>query len=113
MSWRNDMYSETERALQAETNRLRMVVRDLEDQIEGLKNQVIDWIPVESGVLPGEGQTVLVTYIGNYDNKPHCNDSAYIINNEWHWHSNGWPIKVKITAWKPVGEPYRVRDNGE
>lgn len=107
MSWRDEMYSETERALQAEVNRLRMVVRSLDDQIEGLKNQIIDWIPANSGILPEEGENVQVTYLGYYDDKPYCDGMAYLENGKWYWSDDNEEIIVKITAWKPTGEPYR------
>lgn len=37
MGWRDDMYSDDERALQAEIRRLRNVVRELEEENEQLK----------------------------------------------------------------------------
>ena len=110
MSWRDDMYSETERALQAEVNRLRRVVRNLENQIEELKEQIIDWIPVNSGVLPEEGKSVLITYLGYYDNKPYCDGMAYLENGKWYWSDDHKEMIVKIIAWKPTGEAYREED---
>ena len=39
MSWRDEMYTANEKALQAEVRRLRNVVRDLEDQIDQLRKK--------------------------------------------------------------------------
>lgn len=40
MSWRDDMYSDDERALQAEVLRLREVVRELEDENQELRDKL-------------------------------------------------------------------------
>ena len=40
MSWRDEMYTANEKALQAEVRRLRNVVRDLEDQIDQLRKKI-------------------------------------------------------------------------
>ena len=66
-----------------------------------------DWIPVSSGELPEEYKTVHVTFLGYSDNAPYCDMCAYRIGKNWFWAYNEEPICVKITAWKPIGEPYK------
>ena len=39
MSWRDEMYSDSERALQNEAKRLRMVIRELKDENKNLKTK--------------------------------------------------------------------------
>ena len=69
MSWRDEMYTANEKALQAEVRRLRNVVRDLEDQIDQLRKENPDWIPVSTGNFPKDEEKVLVTYLG-YGQEP-------------------------------------------
>ena len=83
MSWRDEMYTANEKALQAEVRRLRNVVRDLEDQIDQLRKENPDWIPVSTGNFPKDEEKVLVTYLGYYYNKPYCDEFAYRYNGEW------------------------------
>lgn len=106
MSWRDEMYTANKKALQAEVRRLRNVVRDLENQIDELKKENPEWIPVSSGKLPKDRENVQVTYLGCYDNKPYCDEFAYRDNGKWIWTSDGSVSKVPITAWKPVGKAY-------
>ena len=40
MSWRDDMYSDDERALQTEVRRLRNVVRELEEENQKLRDKL-------------------------------------------------------------------------
>lgn len=106
MSRREYMYSERERVLQDEVNRLRLVVRNLEDQVDELKKENPEWIPVSSGKFPKDEEKVLVTYLGYDDNKPYCDEFAYRYNGEWFWYPDQVSSKVPITAWKPVGKAY-------
>lgn len=67
-----------------------------------------DWIPVSSGRYPEENEIVQVTYMdwlvpGN----PLCNLMAYRNENRWFWAEAGDPIYSEITAWRPVGTPYK------
>ena len=66
-----------------------------------------DWIPVSSGELPEEYKTVHVTFLGYNDNAPYCDMCAYRIGKNWFWAYNEESICVKITAWKPICEPYK------
>ena len=66
-----------------------------------------DWIPVKSGILPKEREPVQVTYLGYTDNKPYCDEFAYMLDGKWLWNSNDFEPKVKIIAWKRNCEPYR------
>ena len=106
MSWRDEMYTANEKALQAEVRRLRNVVRDLEDQIDQLRKENPDWIPVSTGNFPKDEEKVLVTYLGYDDNKPYCDEFAYRYNGEWYWYPDQVSSKVPITAWRPVGKAY-------
>ena len=106
MSWRDEMYTANEKALQAEVRRLRNVVRDLEDQIDELRKENPDWIPVSTGNFPKDKEPVQVTYLGYYDNKPYCNEFAYRCNGEWFWCTDDSISIVTITAWKPIGKAY-------
>ena len=75
-----------------------------------------DWIPVNKN-LPEANKCVQVTYIG-IDGNTYCDEFAYVRNGKWFWWrdsdlddpENGFPIKVKveITAWKPMCEPYKA-----
>ena len=65
-----------------------------------------DWVPVSTGQYPKDGEVVNVTYLDYYDNKPMCDDLAYREEGKWFWY-DGYEVTVKITAWKPIGEPYR------
>ena len=71
------------------------------------KNQ---WIPTSTGVLPKEGITVQVTYLGYHTNEPMCDGFAYRSNGEWYW--NMWGddeydlVNVPIIAWRYC-QPYK------
>lgn len=69
-----------------------------------LKN---DWIPVSSGNLPEEFEEVHVTYIRHDNGEPCSNAFAYYYDNKWYWAIYEEEVKVKITAWRPMHEPYR------
>lgn len=106
MSWRDEMYTANEKALQAEVRRLRNVVRDLENQMDELKKENPDWIPVSTGNFPKDKEPVQVTFLGYYDNKPYCSAFAYRCNGEWFRDEDDSAFIVPITAWKPVGKAY-------
>ena len=93
MSWRDEMYTANEKALQAEVRRLRNVVRDLEDQIDQLRKENPAWIPVSTGNFPKDEEKVLVTYLGYDDNKPYCDEFAYRYNGEWKFNAIGQATK--------------------
>lgn len=65
-----------------------------------------DWIPVSSGQYPDEDTDVQVTYLSCQDGTPMCNYTAYRNGDNWFW-TNGGLCRVTITAWRPVGEPYK------
>lgn len=65
-----------------------------------------DWIPVSSGKLPNDMKTIQVTYLGYNDNKPYCDEFAYIKNGSWYWKDDAEKVTVKITAWKTLCTPY-------
>ena len=65
-----------------------------------------NWIPVSSGLFPDDMENVQVTYLGCRDNKPYCDGLAYIKFGIWHWSEDSEEVKVKITAWKKLCEPY-------
>ena len=69
-----------------------------------------DWIPVSSGSFPDDMEDVQVTYIGLFDEKPHCDLFAYRKGCRWYWTDSGCESKVKITAWKKRCEPYAERE---
>ena len=64
------------------------------------------WIPVTKE-MPKQLEKMHVTYLGYWDKQPYCNDIAYRVGNEWYWGHNGEKVEVVITAWKPLGEPYK------
>ena len=80
------------------------------------------WIPVSEG-LPeaaesedcrGEVTPVLITYLGYYDMEPHEGGLAiWCEDNTWRWYNETLDVnmmdvvKVEITAWMPLPEPYR------
>lgn len=80
------------------------------------------WIPV-SEQLPeavelesfgDEVTPVLITYLGYYDKEPHEGGLAiWCEDNTWRWHDETLHVnmmdvvKVEITAWMPLPEPYR------
>lgn len=97
-----------------ETNEL--VTRIFEDE-EGIKEITSDdyiveikengWIPVEER-MPNYLQKVLVTYIGYFDEKRHCDDVAYReISGQWMWALDDTHVGVEIIAWMPLPEPYQ------
>lgn len=80
------------------------------------------WIPVsermpEAAELESCGDEVtpvLITYLGYYDREPH--EGGLVIwceDNTWRWHDETLDVsmmdvvKVEITAWMPLPEPYR------
>lgn len=106
MSWKDYMYSERERVLQDDSNQLRMIIQNLEDQIDELRKENSEWVPVSSGKFPKDEEKVQVTYLGYDDNKPYCDEFAYRYNGEWFWYPDGVSSKGPITAWRPVGKAY-------
>lgn len=66
----------------------------------------MSWIPVESENYPDDMVEVQVTYLGYYDKKPRCNAFAYRKNGLWYWAMDEDEVKVKITAWRRMCEPY-------
>lgn len=68
-----------------------------------------NWIPINSGLLPNNMEDVQVTYLGYYDEKPYCDNFAYIKNGIWYWSANDEKVEVRITAWKKNCEPYIER----
>lgn len=67
-----------------------------------------NWIPVSSGLFPKDTEDVQVTYLGYYDEKPYCDNFAYIKNGIWYWSADDAKVGVKITAWKKNCEPYNA-----
>lgn len=97
-----------------ETNEL--VTRIFEDE-EGIKeitddNYIVEvkeyrWIPVEER-MPNYMQNVLVTYIGYFDEKRHCDDVAYReFSGQWMWALDDTHVGVEIIAWMLLPEPYQ------
>ena len=97
-----------------ETNEL--VTRIFEDE-EGIKeitddNYIVEvkeyrWIPVEER-MPNYLQKVLVTYVGYFDEKLHCDDVAYRdLNDQWIFASDDTRVFVEIIAWMSLPEPYQ------
>lgn len=84
------------------------ILGDIEDfpKVDG-------WIPVEER-LPDFGEIVLVTYIGLTSNKEFSGKMAYLsYNGDWYWNSDRYIaeiVRVKITAWMPLPEPYAKGD---
>ncbi len=69
--------------------------------------KVGEWIPVEER-MPNYLQKVLVTYIGYFDEKRHCDDVAYReISGQWMWALDDTRVGVEIIAWMPLPEPYQ------
>lgn len=64
------------------------------------------WYPITSNLLPKDNEDVQVTYIGYLDNKPYCDAFAYMEDGHWYWSETDTPVKVKITAWKYICDPY-------
>ena len=75
-------------------------------EVEELRKENPDWIPVSTGNFPKDKEPVQVTYLGYHDNKPYCNEFAYRCNGEWFWCTNDSISIVPITAWRPVGKAY-------
>ena len=69
----------------------------------------MEWIPVTKR-LPKENQTVQVTFLSGLDGKPCCDMFAYIKNGIWYDDYDCDRVKVVITAWKPLCEPYKGED---
>ena len=66
-----------------------------------------EWISVEER-MPNYLQKVLVTYIGYFDEKRHCDDVAYReISGQWMWALDDTRVGVEIIAWMPLPEPYQ------
>lgn len=81
----------------------------LDRAIELVSSQpkVDEWIPVEER-MPNYLQKVLVTYIGYFDGKRHCDDVAYReISGQWMWALDDTHVGVEIIAWMPLPEPYQ------
>jgi len=66
-----------------------------------------EWIPVSSGLLPKEREAVQVTYLGYIDNKPYCDEFAYMLDGQWLWCHDDYNPQVKIVAWKRNCAPYK------
>lgn len=83
---------------------------ELKDYVEPAK--ATDWIPVGSGKYPEDGEVVQITY-RDWLNKrnPLCNLMAFRRNGYWYWAEHGDIIRTEITAWKPIGEPYREEES--
>lgn len=83
----------------------------LVDVLTAIEEQpkVEGWIPVEER-LPDFGEIVLVTYIGLTSNKEFSGKMAFLnYNGDWYWNSDRYIaeiVRVKITAWMPLPEPY-------
>lgn len=77
---------------------MESLMRVIQEQAKG-----DGWIPVKSGEMPEEMETVQVTYLCLLDGKPHCDLFAYIKNGRWYI-----PDRVvgQITAWRRTGIPY-------
>lgn len=66
-----------------------------------------EWISVEER-MPNYLQKVLVTYIGYFDGKRHCDDVAYReFSGQWMWALDDTHVGVEIIAWMPLPEPYQ------
>lgn len=106
-------YSSHERCSECDKDH---IIADFEAQL----NQ--SWIPVserlpEAAELEAYGDEVtpvLITYLGYYDREPR--EGGLVIwceNNTWRWHDETLDVsmmdvvKVEITAWMPLPEPYR------
>lgn len=72
-----------------------------------------NWIPVTQE-MPQQEETVQVTYLSSSEGKPMCNAVAYVgTDGKWHWDDvTDSLVMVEITAWKPMGEPYRAGGRG-
>lgn len=68
-----------------------------------------NWISISSGLFPEDREDVQVTYLGYYDEKPYCDNFAYIKNGIWYWSADDEKVGVKITAWKKNCEPYNAK----
>lgn len=79
---------------------------DIEKLIKKVTNKG-EWIPTNFGYYPQNGERVQITYLGYMDGKPHCDEIAYRIGDEWRWGDDGGKANVQITAWKHIGEPYK------
>jgi hypothetical protein len=66
-----------------------------------------DWIPVSSGKRPEVNEHVHVTYLSYPHGIPMCDFLAYWTGSHWCWADDGEAVNVEITAWKPIGEPYK------
>lgn len=67
-----------------------------------------DWIPVSSGRYPIEGKCVQVTFIDYNDGVTrHCDGMAFREGNSWLWAVCEDPVLCTITAWRPIGTPYK------
>ena len=77
---------------------------ELKDYVEPTK--ATDWIPVNSGKYPEDGEYVQVTYLGYNDAFAYCDAFAYRDGSQWRWSLDDTSCVVKITAWKPNCEPY-------
>lgn len=79
---------------------------DVEKLIKKVTNKG-EWIPTNFGYYPQNGERVQITYLGCMDGKPHCDEIAYRIGDEWRWGNDGAKANVQITAWKHINEPYK------
>lgn len=66
-----------------------------------------DWIPVSSGEFPEDFKSVQVTYLDSNCATPYCDGMAFRMDNRWYWVGDERLVSYVITAWKPVGEPYK------
>ena len=82
---------------------------DVEKLIKKVANKG-EWIPTNFGYYPQNDEKVQITYLGCIDGKPHCDEIAYRIGDEWRWGDDGERANVQITAWRYMGEPYKEED---
>ena len=73
----------------------------------GTKAKADDWIPVSSGKYPKDDEYVHVTFLSLRDGRPLCWACAYRKDGTWCWAEDDYEVEVKITAWKPMCEPYK------
>ena len=112
-----------EKLLSAEIKRKgALSVTEVYNVIDNTPTCTVAWIPVserlpEAAELESCGDEVtpvLITYLGYYDREPH--EGGLVIwceDNTWRWHDETLDVnmmdvvKVEITAWMPLPEPYR------
>lgn len=70
-----------------------------------MEKETDEWISVKER-LPKEGEKVQITYLGFYDQKPHCDTFAYLKDGDWYFSDCDEQIIVEVTAWKKNCMPY-------